>query len=131
MKSTISWQNPSMHPTSDCVRWMREQLLDEVADFNIILSGQWPGIRRGFRTATRDSGVPFPSKHTIANEAWGPWEDGLRNQIRNASSGQIDAYFHQRYPSGDCSVCGATWSKRSKGKRRRTRVRVRALRRHQ
>lgn len=102
--------HPSRHPTTDCIAFMREQLLDEIADLSIILDVDKtvPHLRKEYQTATGDSGTRFPTMEMFHHENWGKWQEALAEQVENASSDQIATYFAERFgvrSASDCPVC--------------------------
>lgn len=88
----------SVHPTSDCVDFMRRSLLDDLDD----LYNEAPR-QVDWRAITADAGVPFPTPEEIRLEDWGQWHDEVTEQLRNASGRQVDRYYRQKYNT--CSAC--------------------------
>lgn len=91
---------------------MREFMLDDVSDFTIMIGDEpWRAAKRQFKSATADSGVPFPTAAKIAAENWGTWQDALYEQIANASAEQVYQYWSQYVgpevatDPNECPVC--------------------------
>lgn len=93
------------HPTADCIDFMRRTLEEDIDDLSIIrnVDQEVPRLRREYALATADSGESFPSMRAFHEENWGTWQNALAEQVRNASRGQITAYYAQKYE--ECPVC--------------------------
>lgn len=96
-----SRRSPKAAPvhTATCTDLSRRALREELDDLYM------PDFKQGrWRLMSVDAGERLPSPMSIRKESWGPWQNAVDAQIKNASPAQIAAYWKAGHKHCFCDL---------------------------